>query len=122
MPAPSHPVLAAVGEAAVLPCCPDLGASAQPSEVSWLQMPHSSLVHHYSEQKGQDREQTPEYRGRTELLMHRIRQGCMDLRLSAVRPSDEGQYTCLVRHGISYREAQLELKVTGLSDTCASEI
>lgn len=98
----------------MLPCCPDLGASAQPSEVSWLQMPHSSLVHHYSEQKGQDREQTPEYRGRTELLMHRIRQGCMDLRLSAVRASDEGQYTCLVRHGISYREAQLELKVTAM--------
>lgn len=85
-------------------------------------MPRSSLVHHYCEQKGQDKEQTPEYRGRTELLMHRIRQGCMDLRLSAVRPSDEGQYTCVVRSGISDKEARLELKVTGSSGTCASEI
>uniref|UniRef100_A0A8B9E6U6 Butyrophilin subfamily 1 member A1-like n=1 Tax=Anser cygnoides TaxID=8845 RepID=A0A8B9E6U6_ANSCY len=114
VPASSHPVLAAVGGAAVLPCCLHLGASARPSEVSWLRMPRSSLVHHYCEQKGQDKEQTPEYRGRTELLMHRIRQGCMDLRLSAVRPSDEGQYTCVVRSGISDKEARLELKVTAM--------
>uniref|UniRef100_A0A8B9QKM1 Butyrophilin subfamily 1 member A1-like n=1 Tax=Apteryx owenii TaxID=8824 RepID=A0A8B9QKM1_APTOW len=103
-------LLVTVGADTVLPCRLALASSPQPVEVTWLWVPHSWPWHH--SHTGTDRDSVPGHRQRTALLKRRMYGGHADLRLSRVRPSDEGRYTCLVQNGIKYEGARLELKVT----------
>ncbi|XP_014817279.1 PREDICTED: butyrophilin subfamily 1 member A1-like [Calidris pugnax] len=56
-------------------------------------------------------EQMEEYAGRTELSRDGLSSGSLDLRISELRPSDDGQYVCTVRDAASYGEAVVQLKV-----------
>nr|XP_013810241.1 PREDICTED: butyrophilin subfamily 1 member A1-like isoform X1 [Apteryx mantelli mantelli] len=103
-------LLVTVGADTVLPCRLALASSPRPVEVTWLWVPHSWPWHH--SHTGTDRDSMPGHRQRTALLKRRMYGGHADLRLSRVRPSDEGHYTCLVQNGIKYEGARLELKVT----------
>ncbi|GAB0206798.1 butyrophilin subfamily 3 member A2-like [Grus japonensis] len=69
------------------------------------------MVHHY--QNGEDlyREQMEEYGGRTELVRDGLSSGRLDLRISGLRPSDDGQYVCTVTNGASYGEATVDVEV-----------
>ncbi|NXJ87098.1 BT1A1 protein, partial [Trogon melanurus] len=58
-------------------------------------------------------EQLEEYRGRTELLRGGLAGGTLELRIAAVRPSDDGEYVCTVNDGNAYGEATVELEVAG---------
>ncbi|XP_065271498.1 butyrophilin subfamily 1 member A1-like [Emys orbicularis] len=108
---PDHPVTAIVGEDIVLPCHLSPRMSAKNMEVRWFQSEFSSFVHLYQHGKDQYEQQMPEYHGRTELLQAGITDGKVALRIANIRPSDEGQYHCLVQDGVFYEEAVLELKV-----------
>ncbi|GAB0201661.1 butyrophilin subfamily 1 member A1-like [Grus japonensis] len=57
------------------------------------------------------REQMEEYVGRTELVRDGLSHGRLDLRISELRPSDDGQYVCTVTDGASYGEATVDLEV-----------
>uniref|UniRef100_A0A493T6Q5 Butyrophilin subfamily 3 member A2-like Ig-C domain-containing protein n=1 Tax=Anas platyrhynchos platyrhynchos TaxID=8840 RepID=A0A493T6Q5_ANAPP len=52
------------------------------------------------------------YAGRTELLRDGLSAGSLDLRITGLRPSDDGQYTCTVRDAHAYDEAIVELEVS----------
>uniref|UniRef100_A0A674JGJ5 Ig-like domain-containing protein n=1 Tax=Terrapene triunguis TaxID=2587831 RepID=A0A674JGJ5_9SAUR len=110
---PDYPVTAIVGEDIVLPCHLSPRMSAKNMEVRWFQSEFSSFVHLYQHGKDQYEQQMPEYHGRTELLQAGITDGNVALRIANIRPSDEGQYHCLVQDGVFYEEAVLELKVAG---------
>uniref|UniRef100_A0A669R2I5 Ig-like domain-containing protein n=1 Tax=Phasianus colchicus TaxID=9054 RepID=A0A669R2I5_PHACC len=110
MVAPSLHVTAIVGQDVVLRChlspCKDAGSS----DIRWIQHRSSGLVHHY--QNGVDLEQMAEYKGRTELLRDGLSDGNLDLRITAVRSSDSGWYSCAVQDGHGYAEAMVDLEVS----------
>lgn len=110
---PAEPITALVGDDVVLPCHLSPETNAKNMKVRWFQNKFSSPVHLYHAGKDQDREQMPEYNGRTQLLKDGIGDGNVTLRILSIRTSDEGQYHCFVENGTYYEEGILELKVAG---------
>ncbi|XP_029769193.1 butyrophilin subfamily 3 member A2-like [Terrapene carolina triunguis] len=88
--------------------------SAETMEVRWFRSQYSPVVHLYCDGQDQYRQQMPEYGGRTELSKDDLTNGRVSLRIRDIRPSDDGQYTCLFQSGDSSEEALLELQVAGL--------
>ncbi|XP_074020825.1 butyrophilin subfamily 3 member A2-like [Numenius arquata] len=111
---PGQPLLATVGQDVVLPCHLSPRVDARSLEIRWIQHQFSETVHIY--RNGEDRygEQMEEYAGRTELARDGLSSGSLDLRISGLRPSDDGQYVCTVRDAASYAEAMVELEVSAM--------
>ncbi|XP_019466377.1 myelin-oligodendrocyte glycoprotein-like isoform X2 [Meleagris gallopavo] len=109
--APSLRVTAIVGQDVVLRCHLSPCKDARSSDIRWFQHRSSGFVHHY--QNGVDLEQMEEYKGRTELLRNGLSDGNLDLRITAVRSSDSGSYSCAVQEGgDGYAEAVVNLEVS----------
>ncbi|XP_075769726.1 butyrophilin subfamily 1 member A1-like isoform X2 [Pelodiscus sinensis] len=111
---PERPIAASLGGEAVLSCHLSPRMSAESMEVRWSRSQFTAAVHVYRDGQDQFGEQMPEYRGRTELLKDNITDGKVSLRIRDVRPSDEGQYTCLFQFSVFYEDALLELEVADL--------
>ncbi|XP_054667347.1 butyrophilin subfamily 1 member A1-like isoform X2 [Grus americana] len=109
---PGHPLRVAVGRYIVLPCHLSPSMDARSFEVRWIRHRVSEIVHHYRNGKDLYGDQMEEYVGRTELVRHGLSSGRLDLRISWLRPSDDGQYICTVRDGSSYGEATVDLEVS----------
>ncbi|XP_048785987.1 myelin-oligodendrocyte glycoprotein-like isoform X2 [Lagopus muta] len=108
--APSAHVTAIVGQDVVLRCQLSPCKDAWSSDIRWIQHRSSGLVHHY--QSGQDLEQMEEYKGRTELLRDGLFDGNLELRITAVRSSDSGSYSCAVQDDDNYADAVVNLEVS----------
>ncbi|XP_031467904.1 myelin-oligodendrocyte glycoprotein-like isoform X1 [Phasianus colchicus] len=108
--APSLHVTAIVGQDVVLRCHLSPCKDAWSWDIRWIQHRSSGFVHHY--QNGVDLEQMAEYKGRTELLRDGLSDGNLDLRITAVRSSDSGSYSCTVEDGDNYAEAVVNLEVS----------
>uniref|UniRef100_A0A8C3K379 Ig-like domain-containing protein n=1 Tax=Calidris pygmaea TaxID=425635 RepID=A0A8C3K379_9CHAR len=108
---PGQPLLATVGQDVVLPCHLSPGMDARRLEIRWIRYLVSETVHLYRNGADQYGEQMEEYAGRTELARDGLSGGSLDLRISGLRPSDDGQYVCTVQDAASYGEAVMELKV-----------
>uniref|UniRef100_A0A8D0GBR9 Ig-like domain-containing protein n=1 Tax=Sphenodon punctatus TaxID=8508 RepID=A0A8D0GBR9_SPHPU len=111
---PSHPIMAFMGEDAMLPCHLSPRMSAENMQVRWFRFDFTSLVHLYHNGIDQNAHQMPEYQGRTEFLRDDIANGSVTLRIRDIRPSDKGQYNCLFESRTYNQEALLELEVAGL--------
>ncbi|GAB0201650.1 butyrophilin subfamily 3 member A2 [Grus japonensis] len=108
---PDRPLQVTVGQDVVLPCHLSTGVDARSLDIRWIRHQFSKMVHHY--QNGEDlyRDQMEEYGGRTELVRDGLSRGRLDLRISGLRPSDDGQYVCTVTDGASYGEATVDVEV-----------
>ncbi|XP_027766218.1 butyrophilin subfamily 2 member A1-like, partial [Empidonax traillii] len=107
---PPNPITVAKGENVVLPCGFSPGQDALDTEVIWFREQFSPFVHRYKWGQDQYGEQMLQYQGCTELRKDGLCKGSADLKLFHVRPSDTGTYTCFVRRGSHYDEAQVKLK------------
>ncbi|XP_071880984.1 butyrophilin subfamily 3 member A2-like [Anas platyrhynchos] len=109
---PGHPVTATMGQDVVLPCHLSPQRDARTLEVRWIRDRFSETVHHY--RNGQDlyREQMGAYAGRTELARDGLSVGRLDLRITGLRPSDDGLHVCTVGDADAYDEAIVELEVS----------
>ncbi|XP_068520198.1 butyrophilin subfamily 3 member A2-like [Anas acuta] len=109
---PGHSLTATMGQDVVLPCHLSPQRDAHTLEVRWIRAKFSETVHHYH--NGQDLygEQMEAYAGRTELSRDGLSAGSLDLRITGLRPSDDGQYVCTVRDADAYDEAIVELEVS----------
>uniref|UniRef100_A0A8C3CHS1 Ig-like domain-containing protein n=1 Tax=Cairina moschata TaxID=8855 RepID=A0A8C3CHS1_CAIMO len=76
-------------------------------EVRWIRDSISETVHHYRNGEDLYGEQMGAYAGRTELARDGLSAGSLDLRITGLRPSDDGQYVCTVGDGDAYDEAIL---------------
>eukprot|EP00075_Anas_platyrhynchos_P036998 XP_027326251.1 butyrophilin subfamily 1 member A1 isoform X21 [Anas platyrhynchos] len=112
---PGHPVTATVGQDVVLPCHLSPQRDAHSLEVRWIRRTISETVHHYRNGEDLYGEQMGAYSGRTELSRDGLSAGSLDLRITGLRPSDDGQYFCTVKNTDAYDEAivELELSATG---------
>uniref|UniRef100_A0A8C3KIV0 Uncharacterized protein n=1 Tax=Calidris pygmaea TaxID=425635 RepID=A0A8C3KIV0_9CHAR len=111
---PSRPLLATVGQDIVLPCHLSPRMDARNLEIRWIRHKLSETVHLYRNREDLYGEQMEEYIGRTELARDGLPSGILDLRISELRPSDDGQYVCTVRDAATYGEDTVELKVAAL--------
>ncbi|XP_032061020.1 butyrophilin subfamily 3 member A2-like [Aythya fuligula] len=109
---PGHSVTATVGQDVVLPCYLSPQRNARSLEVRWIRDNNSETVHHYRNGEDLYGEQMEAYAGRTELLRDGLSAGRLELRITGLRPSDDGQYVCTVRDAHAYDEAIVELEVS----------
>ncbi|XP_074020813.1 butyrophilin subfamily 1 member A1-like [Numenius arquata] len=111
---PGRPLLATVGQDVVLPCHLSPHVDAQSLEIRWIRHQFSETVHLYRNGEDLVGAQMEEYIGRTELARDGLSSGSLDLRISGLRPSDDGQYVCTVRDAASYGEAMVGLEVAAM--------
>uniref|UniRef100_A0A8C9P0K1 Ig-like domain-containing protein n=1 Tax=Spermophilus dauricus TaxID=99837 RepID=A0A8C9P0K1_SPEDA len=111
---PRHPIVAVLGEDAILPCALFPAMNAENMELGWFRTTVSQAVFIYWNQQEQSEEQMAEYRGRTSLVKEFLSEGQASVHIHKVQVSDNGMYTCFFRHGGIYEEADLELKVAGM--------
>ncbi|XP_030053335.1 butyrophilin subfamily 1 member A1 isoform X2 [Microcaecilia unicolor] len=111
---PDQPLIAIIGEDAILPCHLSPAVSAEDMEVRWFRYKFHNVVHLYQNGKDENDRQLPDYQGRTEFMKRNISHGSVALRIRRLRLSDEGQYRCFFDNKTVYEEAVLELKVAGL--------
>nr|XP_038028165.1 butyrophilin subfamily 3 member A2-like isoform X2 [Anas platyrhynchos] len=109
---PGHPVTATVGQDVVLPCHLSPQRDARTLDVKWIRDRLSETVHHYHNGEDLYGEQTGAYAGRTELATDGLSVGSLDLLITGLRPSDDGQYVCTVGDADAYDEAIVELEVS----------
>ncbi|KAG3289163.1 butyrophilin-like protein 1 [Ictidomys tridecemlineatus] len=111
---PQHPIVAVLGEDAILPCFLVPAMNAENMELRWFRTTLSQAVFIYWNQQEQSEEQMAEYRGRTSLVRDFLSEGQASVHIHKVQISDNGMYTCFFRHGGFYEEADLEVKVAGM--------
>uniref|UniRef100_A0A672HJJ0 Ig-like domain-containing protein n=1 Tax=Salarias fasciatus TaxID=181472 RepID=A0A672HJJ0_SALFA len=96
MVGPSTPVLAMLGVDVVLPCHLEPAADETKSTVEWSRSDLSPrFVHLRRDGVDLPKKQHLSYAGRTHLSSSRLKHGDLSLRLSNVKLSDEGKYSCI---------------------------
>ncbi|XP_066842799.1 butyrophilin subfamily 1 member A1-like isoform X4 [Anser cygnoides] len=109
---PGQPLTATVGQDVVLPCHLSPRKDAGTLDIRWIRDDISETVHHYRNGEDLYGEQMEAYAGRTELARDGLSAGSLDLRITRVRPSDDGHYFCTVKDVNAYHEAIVELEVS----------
>uniref|UniRef100_A0A8B9GP31 Ig-like domain-containing protein n=1 Tax=Astyanax mexicanus TaxID=7994 RepID=A0A8B9GP31_ASTMX len=96
---PDAPLVVEVDEDLVLPCSLHPNISAVDMTVEWERTDlyqTDNLVHVFKDFGDINDNQRQSYRGRTALFKEELLRGNTSLKLSAVQPSDEGVYKCIV--------------------------
>ncbi|XP_063095180.1 butyrophilin-like protein 2 isoform X3 [Cavia porcellus] len=111
---PEGPILARVGEDALLTCRLLPKRSAAHMEVLWYRSEPRAAV--TAPQGGTDmvEVQVQECRGRLEMLEDGVAEGSVTLKIRSVQPSDSGQYWCRFQDRDYFGETSLLLQVAGL--------
>ncbi|XP_036416505.1 uncharacterized protein LOC118800403 [Colossoma macropomum] len=111
---PAEPLVVEAGEDLVLPCSLIPSISAEAMMVEWIRTDLTeidSLVHLYEDRADRYYDQMVSYRGRTALFKAELQKGNTSLKLSAVQPSDEGAYKCIIRYRSSFDDIPLYVEV-----------
>ncbi|XP_066512788.1 myelin-oligodendrocyte glycoprotein-like [Hoplias malabaricus] len=109
---PAAPLIVDHGEDVVLPCSLQPKVSAVDMSVEWRKLEMTTLtVHLYKDFKDRLDEQAEIFRGRTSLSKEGLKTGNTSLKLSAVQPSDEGVYICLIKSRSGYDDVTVRLKI-----------
>ncbi|XP_066517832.1 ribonuclease inhibitor-like isoform X2 [Hoplias malabaricus] len=82
--------------------------------VEWFKLEETTLtVHLYKDHADRSDEQAERYIGRTSLFKDQLKNGNTSLKLSGVRPSDEGVYNCLIESSSGYDDINVHVKFKG---------
>ncbi|KAF5915597.1 hypothetical protein HPG69_012762 [Diceros bicornis minor] len=108
---PAHPILARVGEDALLTCQLFPKRMAMHMEVRWYRSEPSTPVFAYRDGAEVTELQMEDYRGRIEWIGDNIAQGSVALKMYNIQPSDSRQYWCRFQEGNYCGETSLLLKV-----------
>nr|KAF6461502.1 butyrophilin like 2 [Molossus molossus] len=112
---PAHPILARVGEEALLTCQLLPRRAAVHMEVRWYRAePGARVLSAHQHGAEVPDVQTEDYRGRVEWAEDGLAEGRAALKLRRIRPSDDGQYWCRFQEGSYCGETSLLLQVAGL--------
>lgn len=111
---PSYPIIARVGEDALLTCQLLPKKTVVHMEVRWYRTEASTPVLTLLEGSDVTEEQLEEYRGRVEWIDDNVPEGQVTLKIHNIQPSDDGQYWCRFQEGNYYVETSLNLKVANL--------
>ncbi|KAG9262124.1 hypothetical protein AMEX_G23845 [Astyanax mexicanus] len=107
-------LVAEAGEDLVLPCSLQPKISAEEMTVEWIRLHlKDQLVHRYEGYEDRNTEQIESYRGRTALFREDLKKGNTSLKLSSLKPSDEGDYQCYVESMPWSDNVNIHVKVKG---------
>ncbi|MXQ99546.1 hypothetical protein E5288_WYG010416 [Bos mutus] len=106
-----HPILAMVGEDALLTCQLLPKRTAIHMEVRWYRSEPSTPVFLYRDGDEVTEIQMEEYRGRVEWIEDGINEGSVALKIHSLWPSDHRQYWCRVKDDNYLAETSLLLQV-----------
>uniref|UniRef100_A0A7N6BMF8 Ig-like domain-containing protein n=1 Tax=Anabas testudineus TaxID=64144 RepID=A0A7N6BMF8_ANATE len=107
---PSQPIVATVGDDIILPCHLEPAVDVAAMTLEWTTSdldPRFVFVWHSGQEGVKDKH--PSYKGRTSLFTDELKHGNISLKLSKVKPADEGRYRCYVTE--NYEESVVELVV-----------
>ncbi|XP_042257871.1 butyrophilin subfamily 1 member A1-like [Thunnus maccoyii] len=91
----SEPVVGFVDDDVILPCRLQPAESVAEKTVEWTRSDlDPEFIHIFREGQELYDQQNSNFRQRTSLFLHKLRNGNMSLKLSRLKPSDEGNYTC----------------------------
>ncbi|XP_074873908.1 butyrophilin subfamily 3 member A1-like [Carettochelys insculpta] len=109
---PQNPVIAVIGEGAVLPCQLTPENSPDTLNVQWiLSRPPDKIDVSTYVGKNKVERQDERYQGRTQFFLTEFQRGNVSLYLKDVKVSDKGKYTCSVSLETWYDEVVVELEV-----------
>ncbi|XP_006882268.1 PREDICTED: uncharacterized protein LOC102874917 [Elephantulus edwardii] len=111
---PAYPILAKIGEDAVLTCQLLPKRNAINMEVRWYRSELSTPVFVYRDGAVVTEMQMEEYRSRVEWIENNIDEGNVALKIHNIQPSDHGQYWCHFQDRSYSAETSLQLRVAGL--------
>ncbi|XP_074994884.1 butyrophilin-like protein 2 [Calonectris borealis] len=110
---PNNVVIQAVGEDAILPCYISAPSIPVSLTVQWILVRALKRIEIISFNGRREVErQGKSYEGRTAFFTSQVRRGNLSLKLSNIKASDKGKYTCKVAYSNWYRETYVELDVT----------
>ena len=107
----AHPIVAMVGEDAILTCQLLPKRTAMHMEVRWYRSEPRTPVFLYRDGDEVTEVQMEEYRGRVEWIEDGINEGSVGLKIHSLWPSDHGQYWCCVKDDNYLAETSLLLQV-----------
>nr|XP_020007193.1 butyrophilin-like protein 2 [Castor canadensis] len=111
---PANPILAKVGEDALLTCQLVSKRTMMHMEVTWYRLKPSTPVTSHWDRSEKTEILIEEYRGRMERIENSTAEGIVTLKIHDVQPSDNGQYWCHFQKGSYCAETSLQLKVAGV--------
>ncbi len=111
----SQPIVSMVGDDTILPCHLEPAVDASKLTVEWTR-PDLDPTIVYLRRDGVEllHEKNPLYAGRTSLSISRLKYGDISLKLSKVKLSDAGTYTCLLPTSGKKSEVDLAVGKTAL--------
>ncbi|KAL0970746.1 hypothetical protein UPYG_G00246730 [Umbra pygmaea] len=96
---PTGPVISLVGDDVILPCTlisSNGPVNAAHVALEWQRADLKQEVHFYTDSRDSNMDQNPSYRGRTSLFREQLKNGNVSLKLTSVKLSDAGNYSCYV--------------------------
>ncbi|XP_012862449.1 butyrophilin-like protein 2 [Echinops telfairi] len=111
---PAYPILAKVGEDALLTCQLLPKMALRHMEVRWYRLEPCTSVSVYQDGAEVTEMQMEEYRGRVEWKEVNIADGSVVLKINNIQPSDNGQYWCRFQEEYHHAETSLQLNVAAL--------
>ncbi|XP_034146223.1 butyrophilin subfamily 1 member A1-like [Esox lucius] len=92
-----EPIIALLGDDVILPCFLRPSTSAVDQTVEWQRRDLTPKeVHYYSDGRDNPDVHNPVYKGRTRLFEEELKSGNMSLKLTGVKHTDNGFFTCFV--------------------------
>lgn len=110
---PAHPILARIGEDALLICQLLPKKTVMPTKVIWYRSEPNTPVFALLDGAEVIEMQMEEYRERVEWIKDDIPEGSVALKINNIRASDNGQYWCRFQESNYWEETSLLLKVAG---------
>uniref|UniRef100_A0A7N6AE51 Ig-like domain-containing protein n=1 Tax=Anabas testudineus TaxID=64144 RepID=A0A7N6AE51_ANATE len=93
----SQPIVATVGDDIILPCHLEPAVDVAAMTLEWTTSdPDPRFVFVWRAARELVLSKHPSYKGRTSLFTDELKQGNISLKLSEVKPADEGKYQCFI--------------------------
>uniref|UniRef100_A0AAY5KTR3 Ig-like domain-containing protein n=1 Tax=Esox lucius TaxID=8010 RepID=A0AAY5KTR3_ESOLU len=119
-----EPIIALLGDDVILPCFLRPSTSAVDQTVEWQRRDLTPKeVHYYSDGRDNPDVHNPVYKGRTRLFEEELKSGNMSLKLTGVKHTDNGFFTCFVPKLVStVKTSVIQLIVGAVSQPVISVV